>query len=173
MFLHTPLWVGSPNFRETRRDGMSPSAIVIHIAEGSRDAVDSWFKTPASQVSAHYLVCTDGTVHQYVKEESEAFHAGRIDHPSWAGLLKRPDGSFYNPNQYTIGIEHEGTGLTPWPDAQVLRSGMLLAELHVRWAIPLNRAHVVGHHEIYSPKTCPGPKADLDRLLRIANERLQ
>ncbi len=47
-------------------------------------------------------------------------------------------------------------------------SSELIAELAKKWNIPLDRDHVIGHHEINSRKTCPGKKVDLDKLVRMA-----
>jgi len=38
--------------------------------------------------------------------------------------------------------------------------------------IPLDRDHLVGHHEIYSKKACPGGKVDFDKLLTLASTSL-
>jgi N-acetylmuramoyl-L-alanine amidase len=162
-----PIWKGSPNFHDDRA-GYEPSAIVIHIAEGNRQAVDSWFKSTASQVSAHYLVCTDGSVHQYVREEDTAWHAGRVHKPTWAGLLKGPSGAYVNPNRYTIGIEHEGQADDPWPEAMYRASAQLIREIADRYHIPIDRAHIVGHREIFAVKTCPGSQVDLLYLVDLA-----
>lgn len=158
----TPSWIGSPNFH-MGRDGHRPTAVVIHIAEGSAAAVDSWFRNPASSVSAHYLVTKAGDLHQYVLEENTAWHAGRVDHPTWTGLA-----AGLNPNKYTIGIEHEGGAADLWPDVMYERSARLLAEIHARWSISLDRSRIVGHREIYSLKTCPGSAVELDKLIKIA-----
>ena len=158
----TPRWVGSPHFT-AGRGTYRPVSIVIHIAEGSAAAVDSWFRNPASKVSAHYLVTRTGALHQYVREEDTAWHAGRVVRPTWAGIIAN-----VNPNKYTIGIEHEGGANDPWPSAMYERSARLLAEIHCRWSIPLDRAFVVGHREIFAEKTCPGFVVDLDHLIRIA-----
>lgn len=168
----TPTWIGSPNFEGGRR-GFRPEAIVVHLAEGSTAAVDSWFRNPDSNVSAHYLVTLGGTVHSYVVEEDTAWHAGRVHAPTWGGLKPKPDDTFVNPNLYTIGIEHEGSATTVWTEEMLTRSAMLIAELHVRWGIALDRAHVIGHSEIFSRKPqCPGPMCDLGRLVAMAHEAL-
>lgn len=167
----SPRWVGTPNFGALR-SGHRPVAIVIHIAEGSAAAVDSWFKMATSQVSAHYLVTKAGGLHQYVREEDTAWHAGRIDTPTWKGLVKNADGTFVNPNKYTIGIEHEGAGNDPWTEPMYERSARLLAEIHCRWGIPLDRAFVVGHREIFARKTCPGSMVDIGQLILRARDVL-
>ena len=163
----TPRWKGSPNYT-AGRGVYRPTAIVIHIAEGTAASVDSWFANPDSNVSAHYLVTKTGALHQYVREEDTAWHAGRIDRPTWKGLVRDAHGEIVNPNRYTIGIEHEGGANDPWPDLMYERSARLLAELHCRWSIPLDRAFVVGHREIFSRKTCPGARVDLDKLITLA-----
>src|SRR5688500_1044073 len=105
----TPRWKGARHFT-AGRGGYRPTAGVIHIAEGTAAAVDSWFNDPASQVSAHYLVTKTGALHQYVHEEDTAWHAGRVDKPTWRGLVRDATGRVVNPNKYTIGVEHEGQG---------------------------------------------------------------
>ncbi len=73
-----------------------------------------------------------------------------------------------NPNTYSIGIEHEGIGGVPWPQVQVEASARLVADICHRHKIPIDRNHVVGHHEIYAGHDCPGPGCPLDRLVELA-----
>lgn len=155
-------WIGTPN-RRKGRDGFRPEAVVVHIMEGTLAATDSWFSTPTSQVSAHYGVGKDGTIHQYVGEADTAFHAGRVWKPVWDGI--KPS---VNPNLYTIGIEHEGEGESEWPDAMYTASARLIADVCTRWSIPIDREHIVGHREIYGRKTCPNHRVDFDRLIAMA-----
>lgn len=157
----------SPNFNSGRRSFV-PEAIVIHIMEGSLASTDSWFSTPASQVSAHYGIGRNGEVHQYVNEKDTAWHAGRVNNPSW-GLMKRSfNGLYINPNYYTVGIEHDGNENTEWTDEMYEASSTLVREIAQRWNIPLDRNHVIGHHEIYSLKTCPGNKVNINKLIALA-----
>jgi hypothetical protein len=101
-------------------------------------------------------------VHQYVEETDTAFHAGTVVRPTWRLLDPHA-----NPNLYTIGIEHEGLPQNPWPDDLYQTSAKLIREVAGRWAIPLDRDHVIMHREIRASKTCPG-SADMERLLREA-----
>jgi N-acetyl-anhydromuramyl-L-alanine amidase AmpD len=159
-----PKWIGSPN-RTKGRDGFRPEAIVIHVMEGTLAGTDSWFVSPTSQVSAHYGIGKSGEVHQYVAESDAAWHAGRVWGSTWN---RRRDG--VNPNLYTVGIEHEGTADSDWPDAMIEASATLVREIAHRWSIPIDRDHVIGHREIYAHKTCPGSKADLDRIVSLARD---
>jgi len=161
--------VPSPNFHQGRQ-GFSPEAIVIHIMEGTLSGTDSWFASTISQVSAHYGIGKSGQVHQYVKEPDTAFHAGRVNAPSWS-LIKQSGTAFINPNLYTIGIEHEGNDESDWTDEMYDTSSSLIRDISGRWAIPLDRQHIIGHHEIYSLKTCPGNKVDLNKLIALAAGR--
>ncbi|MEO8711903.1 MAG: peptidoglycan recognition family protein [Parafilimonas sp.] len=158
--------ISSPNFSSGRK-GFTPITIVIHIMEGTLAGTDSWFKNPASQVSAHYGIGKAGEVHQYVKETDTAWHAGRVSSPSWK-LIKTSGGAFINPNYYTVGIEHEGNEETEWSDAMYNASAEMIQAISSRWNIPLDRDHVIGHHEIYAVKTCPGNKVDLNKLIALA-----
>jgi len=163
-----PIWIPSPHFHVGRK-GYQPEAIVIHIAEGSRAAVDSWFTNPESMVSAHYLVCTDGSVHHYVREANQAFHAGRVLRPTWSLLKRDADEHPINPNLYTIGIEHEGQANDPWTPVMYATSASLIAQIAKRYDIPIDRAHLPGHREIFAAKTCPGSQVDLDHLVALAS----
>jgi N-acetyl-anhydromuramyl-L-alanine amidase AmpD len=161
------IWKGSPNFW-TGRKGYKPEIIVIHIMDGTLSGTDAWFVNPASQVSAHYGIGKNGEVHQYVKEEDSAWHAGRVDAPS-AKLVK----SNVNPNLYTIGIEHEGKADDIWTDAMKQASASLIREICQRWQIPIDRDHIVGHYQIYSKKPdCPAhDKKILYELVALADQQ--
>lgn len=157
----------SPNFN-TGRKGYKPEAIVIHIMEGSLAGTDSWFANPQSKVSAHYGIGKSGAVHRYVQEKDIAWHAGRVSTPSWRQIRKGNGGLYINPNYYTVGIEHEGNVNSEWPEPMYKASSEMIREISLRWQIPLDRDHIVGHHEIYAVKTCPGTKVDLNRLIDLA-----
>jgi len=150
------------NFMTGRPGGLHPSAIVIHISEGSLASADAWFDNAAAQVSAHYCVGRAGEVHQYVSEEDTAYHAGSPVNPTWR--LLRPH---VNPNFYTVGIEHEGRAQDEWTDAQYAASAQLVLEIARRWSIPLDADHVVMHREIRGNKTCPGFVFSRDKLLSL------
>jgi N-acetyl-anhydromuramyl-L-alanine amidase AmpD len=148
------------------RDGRTPSIVVVHSNEGSAAGTIDWFSRDASGVSAHYLVPLDGTVVQFVDEADGARHAGRVRGPS----VPLPDG---DPNLYSIGIEFEDGGDpngVERTEAQYEAGAELLAEIAARWAIPLNRRHVLGHRELFAEKQCPG-NLDVDRLVRAAARR--
>jgi N-acetyl-anhydromuramyl-L-alanine amidase AmpD len=161
------IWKGSPNFW-TGRKGYKPELIVIHIMDGTLPGTDAWFANPASQVSAHYGIGKSGEIHQYVKEEDAAWHAGRVDAPS-AKLVK----ASVNPNLYTIGIEHEGKPEDIWTDAMKQASASLIREICQRWQIPIDRNHIIGHCEIYSKKpNCPShDKKIINELVALANNQ--
>jgi len=157
-------WVGCApgNFRQGRH-GHEPRAIVVHIIVGSLESAVMTFRDPRSSVSAHYGVGKSGQVRQFVEETDTAFHAGTVVRPTWR--LIDPQ---VNPNLYTVGIEHEGQPQQVWPGVQYGTSAALIREIADRWRIPLDREHVIMHHEIRASKTCPG-SVDMDRLLSEAS----
>ncbi len=161
-------WIGcaQTNFA-VGRGGLKPVAIVIHLMDGTLTGTDGWFLLPRPEAptSAHYGIGKGGEVHQYVKDEDRAYHAGRIANPSWKGLELHPG---INPNSWTIGIEHEGRPADIWTDAMYAASAGLIRSLAAKWGIPLDRMHVCGHHEIYALKPCPGPNCDIDKLIALA-----
>ena len=153
-------WIGAnaANFRAGRPAGFQPTAVVIHIMDGTLTGTDAWFNDAHAKVSAHYGVGAGGEVHQYVQESDTAFHAGVVVAPTWR--LIRPN---TNPNFYTIGVEHEGVTAQPypWPALQLAASLQLVREIAGRWDIPLDLDHVVPHHAIRASKTCPGEHFDI------------
>lgn len=161
----------SPNFARGRK-GYRPEAIVIHIMEGTLAGTDSWFANTQSKVSAHYGIGVNGEIHSYVQESDTAWHAGRVHAPQWT--LIRPGatpGMYLNPNYYTIGIEHEGKEDSDWTDAMYESSAALVADIALRWRIPIDRSHVIGHREIYSLKTCPGTVVKLDKIVEMSQQK--
>ncbi|MGH8355650.1 MAG: 1,6-anhydro-N-acetylmuramyl-L-alanine amidase AmpD [Pseudomonas sp.] len=107
----------------------------------------------ALQVSAHFLIERDGGVTQFVSCLERAWHAG----------VSRFEGR-ENCNDFSLGIELEGTDEQPFTDAQY-RSLVALIRL-LQGAYPaLTLERICGHSDIApSRKTDPGPAFDWPRL---------
>jgi len=152
------IWKPSPNFSAGRK-GRSIIAIVDHITAGSAAGAIAWLSNPASQASAHYVVAKSGGIVQLVAEENRAWHAGIVNKPNW--LLY--DGT--NPNNYTIGIEHEGYDGT-LTELQYQATLWLHKQIMARNGIPLDTSHIIGHYRIDSVNrpNCPGPNFPWQRL---------
>lgn len=144
----------------------SVSMVTIHVTEGSADSVVSWFNNPTAQASAHYQVRKDGTIDQFVKESDQAWHNGRVIRPTAPLVLKYKG---VNPNLYSIGIEHEGDGMHPMTAKQEVASLQLCREICKRNYITMDRVHIVGHHEVFADKTCPG-KIDVSMYVSKLND---
>ena len=149
------------NYQPGRKGPYKVDCIVIHVTQGNAASVRQWFHDPAAQVSAHYMVQKDGTVVHFVHEFDTAWGNGRVDHPTAQLVLERPNA---NPNWWTVSIEHEGNGHEELTDPQRKSSVELIRAIAARHGIPIDRRHIVGHHEIYSLKSCPGA-ISVDRLV--------
>lgn len=105
------------------------------------------------QVSAHFLIRRRGDLLQFVSTDARAWHAGKS---VFRGLE--------NCNDFSLGIELEGTDERPFTAKQYLRLARLTAQLQRRYpAITLDR--IVGHSDIApGRKTDPGPAFDWARL---------
>lgn len=144
----------SPNFG-VRRDGLLPEFVVIHYtAMENCAAAAERLCDPAHEVSAHYLIDYDGTLHNLVPEEARAWHAGA---GAWRGLTDM--------NSRSIGIELANDGFEPFPEPQMAALETLLAGIMQRWGIPPQG--VIGHSDM-SPgrKSDPGARFDWQRLAR-------
>ena len=151
------------NFQPGRPAAFTPEAIVLHRTGGARDSLRARFNDPTASQSAHYVVCRDGRVDQYVQERDTAFHAGMMIAATWPRL--RPK---VNPNFYTIGIELEGAESDDWPEPQVAAAAMLIAEVARRWKIAVDADHVIPHSAIRSSSECPAASCPLARIIELA-----
>jgi AmpD protein len=102
------------------------------------------------RVSAHFLIRRNGALIQFVDCAKRAWHAGVS---SWRG---RP-----RCNDFSIGIELEGTDTRPYTARQYARLARLVQALRHRYPI----ADVVGHSDVApGRKTDPGAAFDWSRL---------
>lgn len=161
-------WKPSPNFSQ-RPDVARITHIVLHIMDGTLAGTDAWFAVAKSGVSAHYGIGKNGVIHQYVRDAMKAWHAGNREPVPG---LQIPDG---NPNDWSIGIEHEGRGSdVTLPDPLYESSARLVGMLCRRFQIPADEQHVLLHRELYTKKTCPGcldRTRILTRVKELLNER--
>ena len=103
------------------------------------------------KVSAHYLVRRDGSVVQFVPVERRAWHAGAS---AWRGRSRC--------NDFSVGIELEGSEDAPFEDAQYAALVFLLKKL--RSTLPIR--DIAAHSEVApGRKTDPGAHFDWARLL--------
>jgi N-acetylmuramoyl-L-alanine amidase len=144
----------SPNWNERK---LPISMVVLHYTgmETAEAALERLCSEEA-EVSAHYMIEENGTVHRLVREDRRAWHAGRS---YWRGVT--------DVNSAAIGIElvnpgHE-FGYRPFPDAQMEALLPLLADMVQRHDIP--RANVVGHSDVApARKEDPGELFDWELL---------
>ncbi|WP_322996713.1 1,6-anhydro-N-acetylmuramyl-L-alanine amidase AmpD [Castellaniella sp.] len=114
-------------------------------------SADPWFENIRDlRVSAHFLIRRDGVIVQFVPTLLRAWHAGVS---SFEGRERC--------NDFSIGIELEGTDTLAYTDAQYARLGALAAAIRVRHPI-----RAVQGHEHIAPgrKTDPGLAFDWKRF---------
>jgi AmpD protein len=104
------------------------------------------------RVSAHFLIRRRGELTQFVSGDARAWHAGV------SNFLGRE-----RCNDFSIGIELEGTGAHRYTEAQYRVLGSLSIALADRWPLRF----VAGHSDVApGRKTDPGPSFDWHRYLR-------
>lgn len=163
-------FVPSPNC-DARPAGCAISLLVVHhislppgefggpgIVELFTNRLDpaahSFYATVAgTKVSAHFLIRRDGELYQFVPCGARAWHAGES---SWKGRTQC--------NDFSIGVELEGTGEAPFTDVQYGRLAVLTRALKARYPI----RDIVGHSDVASErKSDPGPQFDWARYRRM------
>lgn len=162
--------VVSPN-QDARPQDESPSLLVIHAislppGEFGGPGVEDLFTNrldPAGhpyfaqiadlRVSAHFFIRRDGELVQFVPCMRRAWHAGAS---SWRGRERC--------NDFSLGVELEGTDDQPFTEAQYTTLNRLISDL--RGAYP-RLVDIAGHSDIApGRKTDPGPGFDWGRVRR-------
>lgn len=156
----------SPNFAPGR-GGAAVRAIVIHKSEGSLASCISWFETPSSQVSAHYVIGLDGSVTNMVNPDDTAWHSGVVVDPTADSYV---DGT--NPNAYTVGIELEGFAANGTPTKQIAALVDLLIDLCLYFHLSPDPYTIAYHRDYDKAKTCPGPWLDRNSLIMLTQAQL-
>jgi N-acetylmuramoyl-L-alanine amidase len=127
-------WVGTTNF------GMrKPNFVIIHhTAQNGCDTTLRTFTLPRTQVSAHYVICKDGTIQHMLNDYLRAWHAGNS---KW--------GNVTDVNSVSIGIELDNNGNEPFTEPQMNSLLQVLKKLKKDNNIPA--ANFIGHSDI-APK---------------------
>jgi len=111
------------------------------------------------RVSAHFLIGRDGALTQFVPCTARAWHAGVS---CFAGREQC--------NDFSIGIELEGTDELPYSDAQYAALGALSRALQ-RTYPAITAERICGHSDIApGRKTDPGPAFDWARYRGLLQE---
>ena len=167
-------FIASPNC-DARPGGCPVSLLVVHHISlppgvfGGTGIVDlftnrldpaahPYFATVAGmKVSAHFLIRRRGELVQFVPCSGRAWHAGES---TWKGRAQC--------NDFSIGVELEGTGEAPFTAAQYRQLARLTRALKARYPI---RA-VVGHSDIApGRKGDPGPHFEWGRFRTLIRKR--
>lgn len=140
--MQTPAYlVATTNFNLRK-----PNFVIIHhTAQNSCEQTLKTFTTAKTQVSAHYVICKDGTVHHMLNDYLRAWHGGVA---KW--------GSSTDINSNSIGIEIDNNGYEEFTTAQISSLLRLLGNLKKQYSIPVT--NFIGHADI-----APGRKVDPNR----------
>lgn len=116
-----------------------------------------FFRTIAElRVSSHLLVRRDGEIIQYVPFRQRAWHAG----------VSQFRGR-HHCNDFSIGIELEGSDDVPYEDIQYRRLAELSRLLTLAWP-GIEPDRIVGHSDIApGRKTDPGKNFDWDSFYKL------
>jgi N-acetylmuramoyl-L-alanine amidase len=136
--INAPYWIGATNFNLR-----SPNFVILHhTAQENCDQTIKTFTTVKSKVSAHYVICKDGTIHHMLNDYLRAWQAGIS---KW--------GNATDINSLSIGIEIDNNGFEPFSEPQISSLLGLLDRLKKAYNIPV--ANFIGHADV-----APGRKVD-------------
>ncbi|MEO7210158.1 MAG: N-acetylmuramoyl-L-alanine amidase [Chitinophagaceae bacterium] len=138
----SPYWVGTTNFGLRK-----PNFVIIHHTDqASCDQTLKTFTLTRTQVSAHYVICKDGTIFHMLNDYLRAWHAGI---GKWGNLT--------DVNSASIGIELDNDAQSVFPEVQIQSLMKLLMSLKKKYNIPT--ANFIGHADV-----APGRKVDPSRF---------
>ena len=110
-------WIGTSNFNMRK-----PNYVIIHhTAQSSCGQTLKTFTNDSTQVSAHYVICKDGTLHHMLNDYLRAWHAGAA---KW--------GNETDLNSSSIGIELDNNGIDSFSEAALNTLLELLTSLKKR-----------------------------------------
>lgn len=145
-----------------------PRGLVLHTPQEPSDDYEStpvYFSQPNRSASTHFYSDNDGDLFQLVPE-----HFGAIAN----GLRNKPRPAWADPNTslnwQTLSIEIEGYAATIGQTLTARQRATVVAwivDCAQRHAIPIDRAHVIGHYEVADNRSDPGT-LDIDSLVREA-----
>lgn len=131
-------FIGTVNFGLRK-----PNFVIIHhTAQQSCEKTLLTFTKDSTKVSAHYVICKDGTTHHMLNNYLRAWHAGAS---RW--------GNVTDLNSTSIGIELDNNGTETFSDAQIKALMALLIFLKTTYNIPAS--NFLAHSDI-----APGRKVD-------------
>lgn len=159
-------FIESPNFSE-RPEGVDPSLIVVHnislppgrfggdfikqfFVNSLNSELHPYFKEISDlRVSSHLLIERDGNIIQFVEFNKSAWHAGVSEYEGQKDC-----------NDFSIGIELEGTDSDPYQDIQYsILSG--ISNCLMGSYLEINKERIIGHADIAPDrKTDPGDSFD-------------
>ena len=120
------------------------------------DAHPSFAALATLRVSAHCLIDRDGAISQYVPFPARAWHAGQSSYGTRTAC-----------NDFSIGIELEGTDTVPYTPPQYEALAGLIRALCLAYPT-LSTTRVVGHSDIApGRKSDPGPAFDWPHLREL------
>ena len=124
-------WVATTNFNMRK-----PNFVIIHhTAQNSCDQTLQTFTNTKTAVSAHYVICKDGSMHHMLNDYLRAWHGGV---GKW--------GNNTDINSSSIGIEIDNNGVDSFSTEQINSLLQLLQNLKKAYTIPA--ANFIGHSDI-------------------------
>ena len=179
-WLGSAQWHESPN-QDVRPENLEPDLLVIHhislppgefkthdssqyIIDFFQNRLDStkhpyFAEIAGQQVSSHFLITRSGRLIQFVSTKNKAWHAGLS---SFLGREKC--------NDFSIGIELEGDGETPFEEIQYKVLSETVAKLHATYP----NLQFAGHSDIAPErKTDPGIFFDWKKFQKETNISLE
>lgn len=133
-----------PTQNRSLRDGVKPAAIVLHHTGGSEKGDLLWLTSPASRVSADFLINRKGLIYK-LNPDLTIFYTYHAGVSGLDGCIRKNNSI----NISTIGIEMSHRTNQSWPEAQVEACAKLCWWLEASGKV--TRHKIVSHREVAIP----------------------
>lgn len=135
------------NGHERTRRGNKIEFIVLHSMDGFFESTITYFKNPATTVSAHYLISKSGEILQMLEDTWTGYHAGNFDI-----------------NLRSVGIELEDEKKREnwiYPKEEIKALKWLVNKLCRKYKISKDENHILLHKNL-DPKNRTDPVGNFD-----------
>ena len=132
----------------------NPKGFIIHGTFSSYQSAINWLttlwsdRTDKSKSSAFCVISRKGEITYLANKNDITWHSGNISNPSAQAqkyLIKNPDGSYKNPNEYLIGIELEYLQGQDFTDLQLQSLKYVVDKIAIKNPIILTHSQITDY----------------------------
>lgn len=161
-----------PGRAGVRGRNFQPLVIVMHIQQGT-NYLPSFFASV--QADSTMWSMKNGTMVRMLQDSDMPWTNGPWDAPDLTNpVIAELRKAYGDSNEVSLTIEHQGWDYEDITKEQIESDAKMVAYWSVKYNIPIDRNHIIGHYQVGPHHQCPGPKfpyqAIIDRAKQIVGQ---